>query len=544
MSTPTAKEQELESHIQSMGAMRQEEEARQRASSLSLSYSDGTTIPLDARAMKTLPQEVCQAAQLVITFKEGKGIVVATVNPETPEAKELLTELKGAYSAMRVFVVSVSTFGSLMAQYPSQTDTPIATSGVIGIADIPATSTLKAIDELAVSLQGLSASDAMEKLLAGAIMLKGSDIHLEPEASSTRIRIRVDGFLHNAGTLETSQAHHLVDRIKILSGTKLNITKAPQDGRFTIQQPSLAMEVRVSLLPSEYGESVVMRLLDPRSILITLDKEGMPARVLELILKTLAQPQGSVIATGPTGSGKTTTLYACVQHLNTPDTKIITIEDPIEYHLAGINQTQIDPGAGYTFAQGLRSIVRQDPDVILVGEIRDHETAEITMNAALTGHLVLSTIHTNDAASTVARFKDLKVTAPTLASALSVVLSKRLVRKLCVECKQLVTLTSAEVEEISLQLKGLTDAPQQTSWSVYEAVGCEACNNLGYKGRTGVYECLPFSRAVQEAVSADSTTLEIQDIARAEGMESILQDGYRKVIQGITSLAEVHRVLG
>lgn len=544
MSTLTAKEQELESHIQSMGAMRQEEDARQRAATLGLSYSDGTTLPLDSGAMKTLPQEACVRAQLLVTFKEGAGVVVATVNPEIPEVKELLGQLKETFSAIRIFVVSAATFTSLVAQYPSQTDAPIATSGVIAIADVSTNNALHAIGDLAGSLKGLTASDAMGRLLTGALALKGSDIHLEPEASSTRIRIRVDGFLHDAGTLESSQASHIVDRIKILSGTKLNITKAPQDGRFTIQQPSLAMEVRVSLLPSEYGESVVMRLLDPRSILVTLDNQGMPARVLELVLKTLAQPQGSVIATGPTGSGKTTTLYACVQHLNTPDTKIITIEDPIEYHLSGINQTQIDASAGYTFAQGLRSIVRQDPDVILVGEIRDHETAEITMNAALTGHLVLSTIHTNDAASTVARLKDLEVTSPTLASALSVVLSKRLVRKLCTECRRLVTPTPAELQEITSQFEGLADVPEQAAWSVYEAVGCQACNNLGYKGRTGVYECLPFSRAVQEAVSAGATTLQIQDIAKTEGMESILQDGYRKVIQGITSLAEVHRVLG
>jgi type II secretory ATPase GspE/PulE/Tfp pilus assembly ATPase PilB-like protein len=228
MSTQTAKEQELESHIQSMGTTRQEDEARQRASALSLSYSDGTTLPLDSGAMKTLPQEACVRAQLIVTFKEGKGIVVATVNPEAPEAKELLGQLKETFSAIRIFVVSTTTFTSLVAQYPSQTDAPIATSGVIAIADVSADKALHAIGDLAGSLKGLTASDAMARLLTGALALKGSDIHLEPEASSTRIRIRVDGFLHDAGALESSQAGHIVDRIKILSGTKLNITKAPK----------------------------------------------------------------------------------------------------------------------------------------------------------------------------------------------------------------------------------------------------------------------------------------------------------------------------
>jgi type IV pilus assembly protein PilB len=436
MSSQTVKEQELESHLQSLGTVHQEEEAQQRAASLGLTYSDGTKLPLDTTAMKLLSKEAWLKAGMVVVFSEGTGVVVAAVDPSSPEAQALLAQLKQTHETVRVVVVSNSTFTSLIAQYPTSSNAPIATSGVIAVSTTATGRTLGAIGELAGTLQGLSASDAMEQLLLGALALKASDIHLEPETGATRIRVRVDGFLHDAGALESTQAHHLVDRIKILSGTKLNITKAPQDGRFTIQQPDVAMEVRVSLLPSEYGESIVMRLLDPRSITVTLDKQGMPPRVLETVLKALAQPQGSVIATGPTGSGKTTTLYALIKLLNTPNTSIITIEDPIEYSIEGINQMGVNAKTGLTFANGLRSILRQDPNVIMVGEIRDEETASLVINAALTGHVVLSTIHTNSAVGVIPRLIDMGVRPFLIPSTLRAVIAQRLIRTLCPRCRK------------------------------------------------------------------------------------------------------------
>jgi len=295
-----------------------------------------------------------------------------------------------------------------------------------------------------------SVTELLDIILFGAIMLDASDIHIEPQESNARLRVRLDGILQDVVFFDQTVYHHLISRLKLLSKLKLNITDRPQDGRFTIKQKSVDIEVRVSILPSEFGETIVMRLLDPRTIKSTLEELGMRKDIMELVKKELTRKTGAIMTSGPTGAGKTTTLYAFVNHLNEPGNKIITIEDPIEYHVKNISQTQVEPKKGYNFANGLRAIVRQDPDIVLVGEIRDAETAEIALHASLTGHLVLSTIHTNDAAGVVPRLIDLGIRPQIIAPAINVTLAQRLVRKLCLNCREKIKASPEIIQRIKI----------------------------------------------------------------------------------------------
>lgn len=297
-------------------------------------------------------------------------------------------------------------------------------------------------------------TDVLETILAGAIGLTASDVHIEPEEEQVRIRIRFDGILQDVLLLSKDVYENILSRIKLLSGIKLNITDRPQDGRFSIITGTLAIEVRASALPTEYGETIVLRILNPKS-LVSLRGLGLREDLLALFRLEIKKPNGMIIVTGPTGSGKTTTLYAFLKEIQNPEIKIITIEDPIEYHLTGISQTQTAPEKGYNFASGLRSIVRQDPDVILIGEIRDLETADIGLQAALTGHLVLTTLHTNDAAGTIARLVNLGVKPADIGPALNIAIAQRLVRKVCQKCVKFEKPSSAELNKIKKELKNV-----------------------------------------------------------------------------------------
>ena len=406
---------------------------------------------------------------------------------------------------------------------------------------------IKNITDLKDKVTQISTTRILEVLIAGALKIGASDIHFEPERESARLRYRMDGVLADVTKLKNEDYLKIVSRIKVLSKLKLNVHAAAQDGRFTIRQESVAIEVRVSILPSEYGETIVMRLLDPRKIKQNLDELGIREDLLALIKEQLSRANGALLTTGPTGSGKTTSLYAFINYLNTADTKIITIEDPIEYHIAGISQTQVDPAKDYTFANGLRAIVRQDPDIILVGEIRDTETAEIALNAALTGHIVLSTIHTNDAAGTIPRLIDLGVPSQTIAPAVNMAMAQRLVRRLCVKCRQEITVTAELYEKIVAQLGPIKDKLDIQGISPTMKVSfpgkCAECNETGYKGRVGVYEAFIVSREIEKMILGNPSTSDIQDQAIKDGMTTMLQDAYMKLVAGITSIEEIERIL-
>ena len=390
-------------------------------------------------------------------------------------------------------------------------------------------------------------SDVIVLLIAAALKVGSSDIHIEAEENGVVVRLRVDGTLQQAAIIDREKWRRVISRLKVLSKVKINIEDKPQDGRFTIFTSEEKIAVRSSFLPTAFGESVVMRLLHSNSVALSFDSLGLYPRALEILKEEVDKPNGLVLVTGPTGSGKTTTLYAALNHVNKPGTKIITLEDPIEYQLPGINQSQVEEEKGYTFSNGLRSILRQDPDIIMIGEMRDLETTEIAVRAALTGHLVLSTVHTNDAAGAIPRLIDLGIQTYLLTPAINAIVGQRLVRKLCPHCKIQQELTPADEEKIKKILavispKAGIDVPKDPLIT-YKAVGCPECAGIGYKGRTGIYEILVMTQGIKELSSANASAFKILQQAVENGMVTMLQDGVLKCLQGITSLEEVYEVI-
>ncbi|MDP2930755.1 MAG: GspE/PulE family protein [bacterium] len=400
-------------------------------------------------------------------------------------------------------------------------------------------------------VSGLSTSQLLDTILIGAIDLGVSDIHLETEENDVKIRLRIDGILQELAAINKIAYNSLLSRLKLVSGIKLNISNRPQDGRFSIVEKEAGreqqnIEVRSSTLPSEYGESIVLRVLNPKN-LISLEKLGLENNLLEIFRKEIAKPNGMIIVTGPTGSGKTTTLYAFLKEVSNPEVKIITIEDPIEYRLEGISQTQTDPGKGYSFASGLKAIVRQDPDIILVGEIRDLETAEIALQAALTGHLVFSTLHTNDAAGTIARLIDLGAKVSSISSAINLVVAQRLLRRVCQKCAKLESPDAILLKKFSASLKEL---PKQTinallgkNMRIPTAVGCEDCSFTGYRGRIGVFETFLIDEEMEKFILQKPATSELRKKAKKKGMITMYQDGLVKVMQGLTTISELEHMI-
>lgn len=389
-------------------------------------------------------------------------------------------------------------------------------------------------------------TEFLEIVLGGAICLDASDIHIEPEENQAKLRMRIDGILHDIFILDLKIYKTLCSRLKLLSGLKLNITNRPQDGRFTILLKKTELEVRVSTLPAEYGEAIVLRILDPKS-LIEFNALGLRKDLTEIFNKEIRKPNGMIIVTGPTGSGKTTTLYAILKSIISPEIKIITIEDPIEYHLEGISQTQVNPAKEYTFANGLRAIVRQDPDVILVGEIRDMETAEIGLQAALTGHLVLSTLHTNDAAGAVARLIDLGVRPVSVAPAINIIVAQRLIRKICQKCAGFVFPSAIELKKIKDGLKNvkkeiLPPAFFEKEFKIPKIKGCPECNFTGFRKRIGIYEMFLIDEEMERFILTSPSISAIKDLAVKKGMTSMYQDGLIKVLEGITTIEEVEKI--
>ena len=373
--------------------------------------------------------------------------------------------------------------------------------------------------------------------IARALEQRASDIHIEPFEKELRVRYRIDGILHDIDAPPRNLQAALISRVKLMA--KLNIAerRLPQDGRIKLRMLGREIDLRVSTLPTLYGESVVLRILDRASIVVSLDSLGFPTDTLTAFDKLINRPYGMILVTGPTGSGKTTSLYGALDKINSPDKKIITIEDPVEYQLRGVNQIHVKPQIGLTFANGLRSIVRQDPDVIMVGEIRDYETAEISVQAALTGHLVFSTLHTNDAGGAVSRLLEMGVEDYLLASSLLGIMAQRLVRTLCRHCRR-----PAEVgvqrEENGTSTNSLDAIPT----AAYEAQGCEECAMTGYRGRSGIFELLLMNEGARQLILKHASAEAIKNFAVSQGMRTLREDGWRKVREGTTTVAEVLRV--
>jgi len=390
-------------------------------------------------------------------------------------------------------------------------------------------------------------TEILEIILGAALLLEASDVHVEPTETNARLRIRVDGILQDVINFKLQDYERLLSRIKLLSGIKLNITDRPQDGRFSVLVEEKPIEIRASSLPAEHGESIVLRVLNPKN-LIGLDSLGLREDLFLAFSREIKKPNGMIIVTGPTGSGKTTTLYAFLKTIQKPEIKIITIEDPIEYHLEGISQTQVNPARGYDFATGLKAIVRQDPDVILVGEIRDLETAEIAIQAALTGHLVLTTLHTNDAAGTISRLVSLGSKVTNIAPAINMAIAQRLVRKVCPKCSKWKKVTEKDLSKLQKDLKNISQKvkiPQLTTKiKIPQAIGCKDCNNTGFRGRVGVFEAFFVDQEMEKIILGTPTITALREQAIKKGMIPLKQDGLIKVLNGITTIEEVERVAG
>jgi type II secretory ATPase GspE/PulE/Tfp pilus assembly ATPase PilB-like protein len=394
-------------------------------------------------------------------------------------------------------------------------------------------------------------SKIIEIIFAGAISLGASDVHIEPEDGHVRLRIRLDGILHNIAFIDYRTFEFINSRIKLLSGLKLAHNKA-QDGRFSIFVKDEEISMRTSIIPGAFGEGIVMRILNPKSIQVDLEDMGIDKKLYSIISREIDKPNGLILITGPTGSGKSTSLYAFLRRIYSPEIKILTIEEPVEYHLEGITQTQTNPEKGYDFLEGLVSALRQDPDVVMVGEIRDGDTARIAVEASLTGHMVFSTLHTNNAAGVVPRLIDLGVNPKILASALSMAIAQRLTRKLCTKCKtkrivnkdeeDVIRKTLVRAERLGKNLKEYgVDANQKIE--LWTAPGCDACNGIGYKGRIGVFEAIMADEALQNIMPTNPSEKEIKKISEKQGILNMVEDGFVKCLNGITSIEELKKVV-
>lgn len=381
----------------------------------------------------------------------------------------------------------------------------------------------------------------VDSLVEESYDLRASDVHIDPNAKEVRVRLRIDGVLHDTFTFPKEIQSEVVTRIKVLAGLRTDEHQVPQDGRFrVIREEGAPIDIRVSIAPTYYGENIVLRLLSEQADKFTLAMLGFSPKACALIERAATKPYGMILVTGPTGSGKTTTLYTVLKQINTKEIAITTIEDPIEYSIEGINQVQANANTGLTFANGLRSMLRQDPDVIMVGEIRDPETAGLAVNTALTGHLVLSTLHTNDAATTLPRLLDLGAEPYLIAATVNIIVGQRLVRKICEKCKTSRKITDADAKNLLHEEAREAFANIDTLWF---GKGCEACGDSGYFGRQGIYEVMPITESIRKAMLRSASAYEIKQIAIEAGMRTLVKDGFDKVANGVTTIEEILRVI-
>jgi type IV pilus assembly protein PilB len=428
----------------------------------------------------------------------------------------------------------------------------LARSISISDEDVKKTSeNISSFEKLGKFIAGSNQKEALKVVFASALLLEAGDIHIEPEENNVKIRLRIDGILQTVGMIPLNEYPSFLGEIKVLCGFKSEVREGVKDSRFSVvlDKPfgtikDTKVDIRVSIILGGFGETVVMRLLNKSAVALDIDKLGIRKQNLEKIMHEVNKPNGVFLNTGPTGSGKSTTLYSILNVLNKPEVKIITVEDPIEYQLPGVLQTQVNDGGGYTFPTALRALMRQNPDIMMVGEIRDEETAKVALQSALTGHLVLSTIHTNDSVGSIQRLLNMGVQADDLATSSNAFMAQRLVRKLC-DCKEKVTPTSEEKEKIESVLKSINPASgveiPKTDF-MYKPKGCEKCNSIGYKGRTTVSEVLIIDKDIKEMIFQNAFSTQIRDKAIEKGMLTMAQDGILKVLEGETTLEEVERV--
>jgi type IV pilus assembly protein PilB len=524
----------------------EERAVAEEARATGLPYANLHGITIDTDALKLIPERNAREAGVAAFLEQGNVVSLATSGQNSEATSHIVEELKEKGYSVTLYAASIESLQHAWERYKDIEEAAPAKRGILDIHPDEIAKNAKEIRTYLDVAEKINAvgetpgsqktSRVIETIFAGALALFASDVHIEPERTGIRLRYRIDGVLFDVAHLNRDLYTSMISRLKLLSGLILNIHNEAQDGRFTLNIGSRELEVRSSVIPGSAGESLVMRILDPDTSSFKFEKLGLNEKLKAVMEEELKRPQGAIITTGPTGSGKTTALYAFMQKVHTPEVKIITIEDPVEYKLPGIVQTQVDDE--YTFDTGLKAILRQDPDVIMVGEIRDRDVAETAVQAALTGHLVFSTLHTNSAAGAFPRLMDLGVDYRTIGSAFNVVLGQRLVRILCDECK---VKRDATIEEQKLVARIMDEPVSQHT--LYDKKGCDACNGSGFRGRIWIFEAILLDKAVEEAVIRDPREANILAAAKPQGIPTMQQDGVLKVLQGVTSLDELARVV-
>ena len=496
---------------------------------LDLEAIDPLRLPKDL-----LDAKICQAYKVVVLSKRSNRLIVATADPTDQEAAEKIkfTTQMGVdwiiaeYDKLNRLVEATTKSASEAMES--------LTSGDFEFYESVAEETPEVIDSGANEVEDAPVVKFLHKMLLDAFNMRASDLHFEPYEHQYRVRFRIDGELKEISSPPIAIKDKLASRIKVISRMDISEKRVPQDGRMKLKVgPDRVIDFRVSTLPTLFGEKIVIRILDPSSAKLGIDALGYEPEEKERLLHAIGRPYGMILVTGPTGSGKTVSLYTCLNLLNKPGVNIATAEDPSEINLPGVNQVNVNEKAGLTFAVALKSFLRQDPDIIMVGEIRDLETADISIKAAQTGHLVLSTLHTNDAPTTLTRMRNMGIAPFNIASSVILITAQRLARRLCPTCK-----APADIPHETLVEAGYREEDLDGSWVTYRAVGCPACNN-GYKGRVGIYQVMPISEEIQRIILRDGSALEIAEQARNEGVRSLRESGLHKARLGLTSLEEV-----
>lgn len=547
--------------LQEIRAKEEEVFVQRMSQKFDLPYIDLAGSNIETDALVVVPESDARAGLLAPFKIIGKDLYIAVKSPNLPQTRSILTGLADRYN-LGVHMVSTRSLEKAWDRYADVSKAMNTEGGMLDISsaelerlahDIKTNTDVgREFKKVLASNLQQKTTKLMEIIFGSAIATKTSDVHIEAQDEMVRLRFRQDGVLQDVVSFDHESYQKLLSRIKLLSEMKITQRDNAQDGRFTIDFDGKEIEVRVSVIPSAYGESFVMRILNPDGIKVGVEQLGIEPRLYQILMKEIEKPNGMILTTGPTGSGKTTTLYSFMNRVYNPEVKILTIEDPIEYHLAGISQTQVNRSRGYDFLSGLRAALRQDPDIVMVGEIRDGETASIAVNASLTGHLVLSTLHTNSAAGVIPRLIDLGVSPQILAAALSVSIAQRLVRKICQECKQTVEASPEQKQQIqdilneavknNKPLHEYNISPTQEI-SLTQGAGCAACNGTGYKGRIGLFEAIITDETIEELLNQKPSEQDVRRVAERQGLLNMREDGVIKILNGVTSFDEVRKVV-
>ncbi len=522
--------------------------AKIKSEVLKIPYQKIDVSKLDDAIFGYIPEETARTYGAIPISKNDNLLVVGMVRPDDPKAQEALKFIaRRSRLNLGVYVISYADWQEVLKKYSPYKSEVDAAVQSLNIKGGGAGRPIVKLEEAAASGEDAPIIKIVAKTLGEAVQRGASDIHIEPLENYLRIRFRIDGQLKEEVALPTELSQPVVSRVKIISNLKIDETRIPQDGRFRTKVFDREIDFRVSTFPTPLGEKVAIRVLDPSTGLKSFSQLGLEGKNLEIVKDGLDKPFGMILLTGPTGSGKTTTLYAILQTLNKENVNILSLEDPVEYFVPGINQSQVRPEIGYDFASGLREILRQDPDIIMVGEIRDNETAGLAVHAALTGHIVLSTLHTNNAAGVIPRLIDMKVEPFLLPSSLNLMVSQRLVGRLCQECRK-AEVAPPEVQKIIKKaLAGLppeTVSVYQEPYKIYHSEGCQKCNGKGIVGRIAIFEVFKMSEALEKIINSVLDSEKIIEEGQRQGMVTLRQDGILKALSGLVSVEEIIRETG